>query len=224
MSQSIAIEFISFLVKLTELFKALSQHQEDRLALSQPPMTIQRAIYDLQCLSALPLTHLEKQLVRALLAFCLHIYNEMSFRIPLARPLRPILEAFNADTDLTRNPWIQRCLFWCSIVIASAWDRQDDATPQKHELLGHALTVVSEGRNWEDTKEMMQKFLWMDNLEDEWEVCWRAACFAQQRQRRGASHAESMSQMIQETGHVSETTSSSGDGYDNALQRWERRS
>lgn len=197
------------------------------LARRLPPLTIQRAIYDLQCLSALPLTLVEAQLVRGLLAFCLHLYNETSFRIPLGRPLRPIVEAFNRDVDLTRNPWIQRCLLWCGIVIASAWDRQEDAVPQQHRLLAHALSVVCEARSWDDTRDLMHKFWWVDSLHDDWELCWRAESFKQHRQRRGASHAESMVQLIHEaeTGHVSETASSSGDPNDPALSgrllRWD---
>ncbi|KIV92152.1 hypothetical protein PV10_06613 [Exophiala mesophila] len=242
LSQSIAIEFISFLVSLNELFVSMStphrhhhhHHQQEHEVSptssfpqrAPPPLTIQRAIYDLQCLSALPLTMIERQLVRGLLAFSLHLYNETSFRIPLGRPLQPIVEGFNQEVDLTRHQWIQRCLLWCGIVIASAWDRQEDAAPQQHALLARILSEVPEARSWDETRDLLRRFWWADSLQDDWELCWRAASFKQYRQRRGASSAESMAELIQTTepGHVSETTSSAGDTTDHGpsgrLLRW----
>ena len=243
LSQSIAIEFISFLVSLNELFVSMStphrrhhhHHQQQEHEASPtssfpqrapPPLTIQRAIYDLQCLSALPLTMTERQLVRGLLAFSLHLYNETSFRIPLGRPLQPIVEGFNQEVDLTRNQWIQRCLLWCGIVIASAWDRQEDAAPQQHALLARVLSEVPEARSWDETRDVLRRFWWADSLQDDWELCWRAESFKHYRQRRGASSAESMAELIQTTepGHVSETASSAGDTTDHGpsgrLLRW----
>ena len=83
LSRSIATELISFLVKLTELVKWMSSTQAERLNDRQPGLTIQRAIYDLQCLSVLSLTIIEGQIVRAILAFCLHVYDETFFQNPV---------------------------------------------------------------------------------------------------------------------------------------------
>lgn len=171
---------------------------------------MQRAIYDLQCLSVLPLTSTEGQIVRAILAFCLHIYNEMSFKIPLARPLHPLLEVFDNPVHFPRNPWLQRCLLWSSVVTASAWDTQIDAVPRTHYVLDKALHQVPEARSWEETKEVMQKFFWVDSLEEQWEICWRAAAFRRFRQRRGASHVHAISELRQDSGHPSATPSSDG--------------
>ncbi|EXJ76164.1 uncharacterized protein A1O5_00672 [Cladophialophora psammophila CBS 110553] len=208
LSRSIAVEVISFLVKLTELVNWLATSQEEREAQPKPDMTMQRAIYDLQCLSALQLTPIEVQISRALLAFCLHLYNEMSFHIPLARPLRPLLETFNAHTEIPRYPWLQRCLYWCSIVTASAWDTQIDASPERHVVLDSLINRLPEATSWEDTEEMMRMFLWQDRLADEWEVCWRAASFRKRRQRRGASQFASVSHLFVEGAQSSETSSS----------------
>lgn len=208
LSRNIAVEIISFLVKLTELVNWTASSEIERQAVPKPDMTMQRAIYDLQCLSTLPLTSTESQMVRALLAFCLHLYNEMSFHIPLARPLRPLLEGFNEHLDLPRPPWLQRCLYWCAIVVASAWDTQIDASPERHVVLDRLTTRLPEARSWEDAEELMRKFLWQDQLADQWEVCWRAAAFRNTRQRRGAYHAASIQQLMVESGANSETASS----------------
>jgi hypothetical protein len=217
----VAIEIISFLVKLTELISWIAAFETpgeqpttaDTAASpsvpSRPDMTIQRAIYDLQCLSALPLTPPEGQMVRALLAFCLHLYNEMTFRIPLARPLRPLLEVFNdRHAELPRPLWLQRCLYWCAMVVASAWDTQIDASPERHVVLDRLTDRLPEARSWGDTEELMRKFLWLDRLADEWEVCWRAAAFRSRRQRRGASQMASLSHLLIESARDSETPSS----------------
>ncbi|OCT52792.1 hypothetical protein CLCR_09985 [Cladophialophora carrionii] len=213
LSRCVAIEIISFLARLTELITWIATREgpADQSTTPPPPppatdespasapgptptrpdMTIQRAIYDLQCLSALPLTPPEGQMVRALLAFCLHLYNQTSFHIPLARPLRPVLEAFNENTELPRPPWLQRCLYWCAVVVASAWDTQMDASPERHVVLDRLAARLPEARCWADTEDLMRKFLWLDRLADEWEVCWRAAAFRSRRQRRGASQIAS---------------------------------
>ncbi|KIW30049.1 uncharacterized protein PV07_05828 [Cladophialophora immunda] len=208
LSRSIAVEVISFLVKLTELINWLASSEHGRAAQPKPDMTMQRAIYDLQCLSALQLTPIEVQISRALLAFCLHLYNEMSFHIPLARPLRPLLETFNARTETPRSPWLQRCLYWCSIVTASAWDTQIDASPERHVVLDNLVDRLPEATSWEDTEEVMRKFLWQDRLADEWEVCWRAASFRKRRQRRGASQLALPPRLLIEGVQNSETSSS----------------
>ncbi|KIX92963.1 uncharacterized protein Z520_11236 [Fonsecaea multimorphosa CBS 102226] len=208
LSGSIAVELISFLVKLTELFIWIASSQHERNAQPKPDMTMQRAIYDLQCLSALQLTPIEMQISRALLAFCLHLYNEMSFHIPLARPLRPLLETFNAHTETPRSPWLNRCLYWCSIVTASAWDTQIDASPERHVVLDNLINKLPEARSWEDTEEMMRMFLWQDRLADEWEICWRAASFRRRRQRRGASPLAVAPLWLIEGVQKSETSSS----------------
>lgn len=250
LSRSIAVEIISFLVKVTELVNWIaasssSPSQDDGREMKtkmssspsspspppprRPDVTMQRAIYDLQCLLALPLTPVESQMVRALLAFCLHLYNDMSFHIPLARPLRPLLEAFNEpylnhnhhNRDvLPRTPWLQRCLYWCAIVTASAWDTQIDASPEPHPLLDYLVSRLPEARNWEDTADLMRKFIWVDALADEWEVCWRAAAFRCRRSnhRRGASQIQiaSISHLLIDAGgsaaasQGSETPSSEG--------------
>lgn len=210
LSRSIAIEFISFLVKLTELVKRTASAQAERLKDRRPGLTMQRAIYDLQCLSVLSLTPIEGQIVRAILAFCLHVYNEMSFRIPLAQPLKPLLDAFDEHTEIPRHPWLQRCLLWSSIVTASAWDTQLDASPRTHIMLDKLVKQLPEAKYWEETKEVMQKFFWIDCLQDQWEVCWRAASFRQARKRRGASQAHSISQLLQDSGQSSQTPSSAG--------------
>src|SRR5690348_1613824 len=67
LSRCIAVEVISFLVKLTELIRWIATPANERDVAAKPDMTMQRAIYDLQCLSALPLTPIEAQMVRALL-------------------------------------------------------------------------------------------------------------------------------------------------------------
>ena len=208
LSRNVAVELISFLVRLTELIGWICLSEDEKIITPRPDMTMQRAIYDLQCLSALALTPIEAQMVRALLAFCLHLYNEMSFRIPLARPLRPILEAFNEHTELPRQPWLQRCLLWCSMVIASAWDTQIDASPERHAVLDKIMARTQEAASWEDTEDTMRKFLWHDRLSDEWEVCWRAAAFRNLRHRRGASQHDSMSQLLLESSQNSGTQSS----------------
>lgn len=208
LNRSIAVEIISFLAKLTELVNWIGTPANERDVAAKPDMTMQRAIYDLQCLSALPLTPIEGQMVRALLAFCLHLYNEMSFHIPLARPLRPILEAFNQHNEIPRPPWLQRCLYWCAMVTASAWDTQIDASPERHVILDSLATRLPEAKSWEDTEELMRKFLWQDRLADEWEVCWRAAAFRNRRQRRGASQFASISHLMIESAPNSGTPSS----------------
>jgi hypothetical protein len=190
LSRGIAVEFISFLVKLTELIEWTATPVDKGAGIQKPDMTMQRAIYDLQCLCALPLTPTEAQIARALLAFCLHLYNQMTFQIPLARPLRPLLEAFNAQIDLPRSPWLQRCLYWCALVTASAWDTQIDASPERHAILDMLMGSLPEARSWEDTRGLMEKFFWVERLADEWEVCWRAAMFRVRRVRRGASQIE----------------------------------
>lgn len=210
LSRSVATELISFLVKLTELVKWMSLSQEESLKYPQPGVTMQRAIYDLQCLSVLPLTTIEGQIVRAILAFCLHVYNELSFRIPLARPLNPLLESFNEPTDIPRQPWLQRCLLWSAIVTASAWDTQLDALPRRHLVLDKIMKLLPEASYWEETKEVMQKFFWVDSLQDQWEVCWRGAYFRRTRQRRGASQVQSMSQLLQEGEQSTKTSLSDG--------------
>ena len=208
LSRSIAVEFISFLLKITELTGWISLPEYHRSITPQPGITMQRAIYDLQCFSALPLNPIEAQIVRAVLAFCLHLYNEMSFRIPLARPLRPLLEAFNGQSDLPRQPWLQRCLLWCAMVIASSWDTQIDASPERHVVLDKLATETREAKTWELTEGTMRKFLWYDGLADEWEVCWRATAFRNRRRRRGASQFESISQLLIESGPNSDAPSS----------------
>lgn len=210
LSRSIATELISFLVKLTELVKWMSSTQAERLNDRRPGLTLQRAIYDLQCLSVLSLTIIEGQIVRAILAFCLHVYNETSFRIPLAQPLQPLLEAFNEHTEIPRHPWLQRCLLWSSIITASVWDTQIDASPRTHIVLDKILKRLPEAKYWEETKEVMQKFFWVDSLEDQWEICWRAASFRLSQHRRGASQVHSISQLLQDSGQSSQTPSSSG--------------
>ncbi|EXJ60397.1 hypothetical protein A1O7_04549 [Cladophialophora yegresii CBS 114405] len=212
LSRGVAVEIISFLVKLTELISWIATGEDAGSQSTAPPpppatndsaasaphrpdMTIQRAIYDLQCLSALPLTPPEAQMVRALLAFCLHLYNETSFHIPLARPLRPLLEAFNETTELPRPPWLQRCLYWCAVVVASAWDTQIDASPERHVVLDKLAARLPEARCWADTEDLMRKFFWLDRLGDEWEVCWRAAAFRNRRHRRGASQIAPLSRL-----------------------------
>jgi hypothetical protein len=192
LTRTLAIELISFLVKLSELVAYQSVSDDDRLTMPKPDMTMQRAIYDLQCLSVLPLTVIESQMVRALLAFCLHLYNGLWFHIPLARPLRPLLESFNEHTELPRPRWLQRCLYWSAIVVSSSWDTQPDASPRRHIVLDRLVTRVSEARHWEDTADLMRKFLWHDRLLDEWEVCWQASSFRTRRGgiRRGASHGQ----------------------------------
>ncbi|KIW68798.1 hypothetical protein PV04_04719 [Phialophora macrospora] len=225
LSRGMAVELISFLVKLTELITWIATLENaggqsttagtaasaraSEPAPSRPDMTIQRAIYDLQCLLALPLTPPEGQMVRALLAFCLHLYNEMTFHIPLARPLRPLLEVFTAHhTELPRPPWLQRCLYWCAMVVAGAWDTQIDASPERHVVLDRLAARLPEARSWADTEALMRKFLWVDRLADEWEVCWRAAAFRSRRQRRGASQMASLSHLLIESARESETSSS----------------
>ena len=208
LSGRIAVELISFLVKLTELINWFPSSQHERDAHPKPDMTMQRAIYDLQCLSALQLTPIQVQISRALLAFCLHLYNEMSFHIPLARPLRPLLETFNAHTETPRNPWLTRCLYWCSIVTASAWDTQIDASPERHVVLDNLIDKLPEASSWEDTEEMMRMFLWHDRLADEWEICWRAASFRKRRERRGASQLALAPRLLMEGAQKSETSSS----------------
>ncbi|KAI1615885.1 hypothetical protein EDD36DRAFT_417370 [Exophiala viscosa] len=208
LSRSIAIEIISFLVKLTELIDYISSAPDEDASTTRPEMTMQRAIYDLQCLSALPLTAIEAQMARGLLAFLLHLYNQLSFRIPLARPLRPILEAFNEHHEIPRNHWLQRCLLWSSTVIASAWDTQIDASPQNHVILDRLVSRVSEGRSWESLEVNMRKFYWHDHLADEWEICWRATKFRIGQHRRGASQISSLSQLLFESSQSSETGSS----------------
>ncbi|OAP61890.1 hypothetical protein AYL99_04093 [Fonsecaea erecta] len=208
LSRSIAIEVISFVVKLTELVNWLASSQHEREAQPKPDMTMQRAIYDLQCLSALSLTPIEVQISRALLAFCLHLYNDMSFHIPLARPLRPLLETFNAYTGNARDPWLHRCLYWCAIVTASAWDTQIDASPEQHLVLDSLVDKLPEATSWDDTEELMRRFLWHDRLADEWEICWRAASFRKRRQRRGASQLPLAPYMLIEGMQHSEGSSS----------------
>ena len=210
LNRSMAMELISFLVKLTELMNWIGSSKDERQLALKPDMTMQRAIYDLQCLSTLPLTPIEAQMVRALLAFCLHLYNEMTFHIPLARPLRPLLEVFNEHADVPRAPWLQRCLYWCALVTASAWDTQIDASPEKHVVLDKLAARLPEAWSWEDTEELMHKFLWQDRLADEWEVCWRAAAFRNRRQRRGASQLASIPDLLLESSQSSETPSSDG--------------
>lgn len=210
LSRNIATELISFLVKLTELFKWMPSNQDQRPPNPQPGLTMQRAIYDLQCLSVLSLTAIEGQIVRAILAFCLHVYNELSFKIPLARPLNPLLESFNEHKDIPRQPWLQRCLLWSAIVTASAWDAQVDAMPRTHLVLDKIMRVLPEANCWEETKEVMQKFIWVDSLQDQWEICWRAASFRRTRQRRGASQVDSISQLLQDNGQISTAPSSEG--------------
>ncbi|KAK5058559.1 hypothetical protein LTR84_010822 [Exophiala bonariae] len=213
LSGSIAIELISFLVKLTELVTWMSLSPSQKSDDSQPELTMQRAIYDLQCLSVLPLTSTEGQIVRAVLAFCLHVYNEMSYRIPLARPLHPLLEVFDNPAQFPRSPWLQRCLLWSSIVTASAWDTQIDAVPRTHYVLEKSLNQVPEARSWEETKEVMQKFFWVGSLEEQWEICWRAAAFRRFRQRRGASQIHAVSELLQsDRAQTSETPSSHSHG------------
>ncbi|KEF54527.1 uncharacterized protein A1O9_09694 [Exophiala aquamarina CBS 119918] len=208
LSRSIATEFISFLAKLTELVKWMPLTQARRVNGPQPGLTMQRAIYDLQCLSALSLTSVEGQIVRATLAFCLHVYNELSFRIPLARPLKPLLESFNEHNEIPRQPWLQRCLLWSAIVTASAWDTQVDAQPRTHVVLDKMMRLLPEANYWEETKELMQKFFWLDSLQDQWEICWRAAYFRKTRQRRGASQVDSISQLLQDSAQISKHPSS----------------
>ncbi|KAK4943656.1 hypothetical protein LTR10_016753 [Elasticomyces elasticus] len=205
LSRNIAVEFMSFLVKLTELIDYISSAPDRNISVARPEMTMQRAIYDLQCLSALPLTGMEAQMARGLLAFLLHLYNQMSFHIPLARPLRPILEAFNEHPEIPQNYWLQRCLLWCSMVIASAWDAQIDASPQNHVILDRLISRMSEGRSWESLGENMRKFYLDDHLADEWEVCWRAAVFRIGRHRRGASQISSFSRLLIKSSRSSET-------------------
>jgi hypothetical protein len=212
------VELISFLVRLAELINWMSlspgpPSSQQRQRQRHPDLTMQRAIYDLQCLSVLPLTPVEAQIVRALLAFCLHLYNEMSFHIPLARPLRPLLEAFNEQTEIPRSPWLQRCLVWCSMVMASAWDRQIDAPATNHVVLDALVSRVSETRSWEETEGTMRKFFWHDRLANEWEICWRAASFRRHRQRRGASQIVSFAQLLRESSQNSETSRTSSDDY-----------
>jgi hypothetical protein len=210
LSRSIAVEIISFLVNLTELIRWIATPENERDPAAKPDMTMQRAIYDLQCLSALPLTPIEAQISRALLAFCLHVYNEMSFRIPLARPLRPLLERFNEHCEIPRPPWLQRCLYWCAMVTASAWDTQIDASPERHIVLDLLTTRLPEARCWEDTEDLMRKFLWQEPLLDEWEICWHAAAFRCRRHRRGASQIASISHLRIESAQNSTTPSSDG--------------
>src|SRR6201996_2109601 len=52
LSRGIAVEVISFLVKLTELIHWIAAPANEKDAAVKPDMTMQRAIYDLQCLSA----------------------------------------------------------------------------------------------------------------------------------------------------------------------------
>jgi hypothetical protein len=52
------------------------------------------------------------------------------------------------------------------------------------------MNRLPEARSWEDTRELIEKFYWMDNLADEWEVCWRAAMFRVKRARRGPSQVD----------------------------------
>jgi hypothetical protein len=207
LSRSIAIEFISFLVRLTELVDRFALATDQRISTPQPEMTMQRAIYDLQCLSALPLNQIEAQMVRALLAFCLHLYNEVSFHILLARPLRPIIEGFNEQTETPRHPWLRRCLLWCSMAIASSWDAQIDASPERHVVLDGLIALLEEARSWETMQEMMGKFFWHDRLADHWEVCWRAAFFRSRRYRRGASQMASIPHLLIENSRESSKSS-----------------
>jgi len=202
---NIAIELVSFLVKLCETIKWLSLDDMDKATMNRPEMTLQRAIYDIQCLSALPLTPFEARLAHGLLAFCFHLYNELVFHLPLARPLRPVVEAFNSRTDIPRSVWQQRCLLWCSIVIASSWDVQVDASPQKHELLDKLLSSSRDAKTWTGTEEILRQFLWHDVLADQLEICWRAAAFRQVRQRRGASQFESIPHLQIESSSASNT-------------------
>ena len=208
LSRDVAVEIISFLVKLTELIIWIATPESQRDPVAKPDMTMQRAIYDLQCLSALPLTLTEAQMVRALLAFCLHLYNEMTFHIPLARPLRPLLEAFNEAPQMPRSPWLQRCLYWCALVTATAWDTQIDASAERHPVLDTLIARLPEARIWEDTEDLMRKFLYQDQMMDEWEICWRAASFRVRRQRRGASQFESISHLLIQDSQPSGTPSS----------------
>ncbi|KIX09604.1 uncharacterized protein Z518_00684 [Rhinocladiella mackenziei CBS 650.93] len=167
---SIAVEFISFLVKLTELIGWMSRSLDERLLLPRPEMTLQRAIYDLQCLSALPLIPMESRM-------------------------------------------LQRCLLWCSIVLASAWDKQIDASPENHVVLDRLVDRMPEARSWEDTEETMRKFMWDDRLSDEWEVCWRAAAFRTRRQRRRASQMAPLSQLLMESSQNSSSVATLRDWY-----------
>ncbi|KAK5462509.1 hypothetical protein LTS15_002221 [Exophiala xenobiotica] len=196
LSRNIAIEFISFLARLAELVHRFALATDQRMSTPRPEMTMQRAIYDLQCLSALPLNKIEAQMVRALLAFCLHLFNEVSFHIPLARPLRPIIEGFNEQKEIPRHPWLRLCLLWCSMAIASSWDAQIDASPERHAVLDGLIALLEEAKSWESMQEMMGKFFWHGRLTDHWEVCWRAAFFRSRRYRRGASQMASIPQLL----------------------------
>ncbi len=209
LSRNIAIEFISFLVRLTELVDWYALATDQEMPRPRPEMTMQRAIYDLQCLSALPLNQIEAQMVKALLAFCLHLYNEVSFHIPLARPLRPIIEGFNEQTEIPRHPWLRLCLLWCSLAIASSWDAQIDASPERHVVLDGLIARLQEARSWEGMQGTMSKFFWHDRLADHWEVCWRAALFRSHRYRRGASQMASIPHLLIEN---SRESSKSSDG------------
>ena len=195
-------------MKLTELINWIATSEDQRDPTSKPDMTMQRAIYDLQCLPA-PFTNpIESQTARALLAFCLHLYNEMSLHIALARCLRQLLEAFNEHTDIPRSPWLQRCIHWCAMVTASVWITEIDASPKRHIVLDKLTARLPEARSRKGTEELLRKFLWHDRLMDEWELCWRAAAFRSRWQRKGASQLASLSHLSIENGHYSGTPSS----------------
>lgn len=143
-------------------------------AASPQPSDLGGVLTDLLRLATLQTTRIEHLLCYALVAYCL----PLQYPLPLQDSNIPVL-ASCVEAYMTHNPngeqMNRKCLIWVAIVIASAVEMSADLDLAKNTILDQALGRYPEVKNARDTIQIMQSFLWHDELAPQWQRTWHAA-------------------------------------------------
>lgn len=129
-------------------------------------------LVDLLRLGTLQTTKMEHLLCYGLVAYCLPLQYEHPLPASTTGTLSTCVDAYMRHSP-NDEQMDRKCLIWIAVMIASALDLSADRSFAKYTVLDQALSRYPEARNASDMVQILQSFLWHDDLAPQWKATWQ---------------------------------------------------